>query len=183
MRRKHNFMKEIELKILNIDVKKITKKIFGLGGKRILPTTLAAEEFFDFSDFRLEKKMDLLRLRKMGKKSYLTLKLLREKKKYRVADEFEIEVNDFRATEKILLGLGFICFKHREKRRTSYRLGKIILEIDEYPQIPPYLELEGSKKDIDKWLKLLCLEDKKTTNMTASEVIEFYKKDPTNLKF
>ena len=36
---------------------------------------------------------------------------------------------------------------YQENRRASFTLGDVELELDEWPMIPPYLEIEGSARD------------------------------------
>jgi hypothetical protein len=39
-----------------------------------------------------------------------------------------------------------LCVK-QENRRTSFELDGVCLELDEWPMIPPYLEIEGDARD------------------------------------
>lgn len=57
--------------------------------------------------------------------------------------ELEIEVSDFAATAELLARLGFVAKTYQETRRTSYVLDGARLDIDEWPLLPAYLEIEG----------------------------------------
>jgi adenylate cyclase, class 2 len=60
--------------------------------------------------------------------------------------EIEVGVDDFAANT--LLGmLGFSPKSYQETKRCSFILDGAQVEIDTWPQIPPYLEIEASSKD------------------------------------
>ncbi len=66
------FMQEIEVKILEIDRKKIEKTLTDLGAEKIFDGGIQTI-FFDFEDGRIVKAKDVLRLRKEEDKVELTL--------------------------------------------------------------------------------------------------------------
>ena len=173
-------MKEIEIKILNINEKEITKKLLKLGAKKI-STKLIIEKHFDFNDNKISKNKESFRLRKIGDKVELTYKNSGTKdKNFKIREETEIELKDFKTMNKIIQKLGLKCIKYREKKRTSFKLNKLKFEIDKYPKIPSYLEIEGSKKDIKEILKLLGFNINQTVSFGATKVLEYYK---ANSKF
>jgi len=176
-------MKEIELKVLEINKKLMIKKLLALGAKKVMKRTLFVEKIYDFSDRRLDKHLHLLRLRQEGKKIFFTFKKLREKSKFRVADEYQVEVNDYKTMEDILAGLNFVLLNHREKYRTTFKLGRAMIEIDEYPKIPVFLEIEANKKDLVRALQALDIPFSRTTNMVNKQVIDHYGLDGKLLKF
>ena len=66
-------MREIEVKILEINRKKVEETLTDLGAKKILDSDLQTI-FFDFKDGRIIKAKDVLRLRKDENKTELTYK-------------------------------------------------------------------------------------------------------------
>jgi len=176
-------MKEIEVKVLNIDVKAIERKLRSFGVKKIKSNELMKEMIFDYPDYRIKKGENLLRLRKIGHDNILTFKHSVEKQKFRVAEEYELKVDDGEKMKSIFFGLGLILTKTREKKRTTYKFGNVFFEIDRYPQIPTYLELEGPKVEINNWIKRLEIDPKRVTNMNVSEVIRFYGIEEDGLVF
>ena len=59
--------------------------------------------------------------------------------------------------------IGLERYAHQEKDRTSYAFKKWAFDIDEYPDMPPFLEIEGiSEKHIQESLELLGLESNRT---------------------
>ena len=177
-------MKEIELKILGINPAEITKKLAKLGATKN-KTVLISETIFDLSKNITSKKGDLFRIRKVGNIIEITYKYFLGPKntKFLMAEEIETEVKDFKKIKKIINLLGFKCLKNRQKKRTSFKLGKVKIEIDKFPEIPAYLEIEGSKKEILTTIKLLGLENNKTTNKTATQVLKLYKANYKIQKF
>lgn len=85
--------------------------------------------------------------------------------------------------EKILTLLGFKVTKHHEKYRTSFVKDHVKFEIDEHPGIPPYLEIEGSPKDITASVKALGYRMQDTCNLTASQVLKKYGRPENTITF
>jgi len=176
-------MKEIELKILNIDKEAITNKLIELGATKA-PTVYVKEKVFDFSDHRLSNNYELLRVRTVGDKTEITYKKKSPDKSFLKCEEIETEVKDFDKICQIILSLGcFSITQDRDKKRTSFVKGNLKFEIDEFPDIPPYLEIEGPPEEIKEVVKLLGYSMDQTTNKISPEVIKSYGKDPSLLKF
>lgn len=57
--------------------------------------------------------------------------------------EIEEPVASFDNTAALLAHMGFCARAYQENRRHSFRLGQAQLEIDTWPRIPPYLEIEA----------------------------------------
>jgi adenylate cyclase class IV len=79
-------------------------------------------------------------------------------------EEIEINVSDFNKTAELLDKIGFIEKFYQENKRIRYQLDDIEFDIDFWPQLDPYLEIEAhSWEKIDEAIKLLELnpEDKR----------------------
>jgi len=79
-------------------------------------------------------------------------------------EEIEVEVSNFEKTAEILNKIGLKEKFYEENRRIRYQLDDIEFDIDFWPGLEPYLEIEApSWKKIDKAIKMLNLnpEDKK----------------------
>ena len=61
-------------------------------------------------------------------------------------NETEVVVGDFEAAGELLRRMGFEAKSYQENRRESFELAGARLEIDEWPRIPPYLEIEGDSR-------------------------------------
>lgn len=139
-------MREIEVKILDINRQKIEQKLLHLGAKKIFEGEIYAL-FFTKDDTPVEEDIHTIRLRKMGEKAFLTVKKKINHPIAKVREEHEVEVSSFPETKKILEVLGFNLCKQMRKKRTSYALNKVHFEIDkhtdEYSYVPEYLEIEA----------------------------------------
>ncbi|MBN2458045.1 CYTH domain-containing protein [Candidatus Woesearchaeota archaeon] len=151
-------MKEIEVKILDINRKEVVEKLISLGAKKIFDGEIYAL-FFDFPDKTGKKNTDnpernskkTIRLRKMGDKVFLTIKEPIEHDAVKIREEHEVEVSDFEKTRKILESLGLSEWLTMKKHRTSYLVEDVHFELDkhhdQYEYVPEFLEIEA--RDID----------------------------------
>jgi adenylate cyclase class 2 len=145
-------MEEIEITYIDIDTKKIEEKLLALGAEKVGDFHYK-RIIFDYPDFRLDKEASWVRLRDEGDKVTLTFKKrlgenLRDKLD---GDEgmYEREtiVSDFEATREILLKIGLTEKMYQENKRTRYMLDGVECDIDTWPLLDPYLEIEGSDWD------------------------------------
>jgi adenylate cyclase class 2 len=60
--------------------------------------------------------------------------------------ETEVVVGDFETANEPLRRMGFEAKSYQENRRESFELAGARLEIDRWPLIPPYLEVEGDSR-------------------------------------
>jgi len=167
-------MEEIEVKFLNIDTASMEKKLKAIGAEKVFEK-LYKRRVFDYPDLRLHKKGAWIRLRDEGEKITLTYKERIGMKTYDgktnddSMEEIEIEVSNFEKTAELLNHIGFIEKFYQENRRIRYQLKDIEFDIDTWPQIEPYLEIEApSWEKIDEAIKLLGLnpEDKRIFSTT-----------------
>ncbi|OGZ65980.1 MAG: hypothetical protein A3C50_03080 [Candidatus Staskawiczbacteria bacterium RIFCSPHIGHO2_02_FULL_43_16] len=61
--------------------------------------------------------------------------------------EIEIEVSDLQKAKDFLEELGLVAFRQQEKKRHTFKLGEVIVDIDTWPSIPTYVELEGPNEE------------------------------------
>ena len=86
----------------------------------------------------------------------------------------EIEVSDFEKTNQIMNMLGYEHSMYQENKRTIYKLGEIEFDIDTWPMIPTYLEIEGKNKEqVEKMIEKLNVDKEK---LSLDKVSEIYKK-------
>jgi len=172
-------MKEVEVKIIEIDRGKVETKLMSLGATKTLDDDVGTL-FFDFPDNSISKVKDLLRLRRIGSRTALTFKKFVENDSAKVRVEYEVLVSDFEATSSILQALGLIPTLRMEKHRTSYRM-KDGVEVDidkytrQYSHIPTLLEIEGADTPtIHAHAKLLGFEPEQCKSWTTFDLIAYY---------
>lgn len=138
-------MKEVEVKIRNIEKDDIIKKIVALGATKVFSGKVV-DFRFDTPDRDLSRQGKALRIRQKGKYIYLNLK---GKKKSRESiigrDEIGVKISNFRTMQRILNELGYIKIFELFKYRTEYRIDDINFDIDEYIGLDPILEIEDRK--------------------------------------
>ena len=159
---------EIEERILEIDKDKIIKKLEELGA------TKAGEWFYKryTYDFTPKRENQWLRLRTNGVETTLTYKNV-ETRELDGTKEFEIEVSDFEETNKMLEVLGYKYKNYQETKRIRYYLNNVEVDIDTWPMIPTYMELEGPSVEKVKELEdLLEVDKSKITTLYADEIAE-----------
>ncbi|OVE75070.1 hypothetical protein BVX95_00260 [archaeon D22] len=173
---------EIEIKILDIDSVKIKEKLLKIGAKD-LGEKFLREITFDYPTKSKQKIKTMLRLRTEGKKTFLTYKERNEVDEFLDVNEYETEVGDDNTILTIFEKIGLNKRNFREKTRHSFKLDNVNIEIDKYPTIPAYMELEGDRKTIEKTLSLLGYKISDGCNLVASQVLQKYGEDPSNQMF
>lgn len=140
--------------------------------------------YFDKNDeFKSSDKV--LRLRKHNDKVYLAYKGPRIKDgNLLVREEYEPEVSDFETSEKIIEHLGFSPVQMTEKTREKFTLEEyhhVKIELDHYPFIGYYFEVEGERDDVLAVIETLgfSMDDAVAKNCTEL-FFEYLKKN--NLK-
>lgn len=89
--------------------------------------------------------------------------------------ETEIEVSNINEANNLLEVLGFVYKSYQEKERMTYSLDGYELDIDTWPGIPAYVEVEGkSKNDLENILNKLGYSIEDTISCTADEIYEKY---------
>ena len=133
---------EYEVRILDIDVDQVRKKIEDLSAT--FEWDLVQKRYvYDFIP-KVDSKW--IRLRTNGIKSTLTVKNL-VSSEIDGTQELEIEVDDFEKTNMILNELGYQAKGYQENRRIQYTFKGVEIDIDYWPMIPTYLEIEASSED------------------------------------
>ena len=176
-------MKETELKVLEINIEEEEKKLKNLGFEKI-GEGIVLEKTFDTEDKTLKKKKQLLRLRSIHGEIELTFKEKKEKHPFlKLREEKEVKVNSYGQMQEILESLGYSCMAAREKKRISYKLKNLKIDIDEYPGAKPYMEIEGTEEEVIKMLKKLNHPLEKTTKKSANQILKLYKLNTKELFF
>jgi adenylate cyclase class 2 len=134
---------EHEAKVLDIDPDAVKGRILTAGARHVAGPRLMRRYVYDIVPGDMGK---WIRLRDTGTETTLCVKEIRSDD-IDGTREVETAVGDFAAANELLGLLGFTPKSYQENRRTSFALGNVQLELDEWPLIPPYLEIEGETKD------------------------------------
>ena len=181
------YMEEKEVKFLNIDPTLIQKKLKKIGAKFCFDL-IYKRKVFDYPDLRLDKNGAWVRVREEGDKIKMSFK-----KRIGMGDggaindkgmeEIEIEVDDFNKAAKILLNIGLIEKHYTENRRIRYKLNNIEFDIDFWPKLKPFLEIEApSWKKIDSVILLLGLNPKDRKIFSTYQIYKMNRIDCNDYK-
>lgn len=133
---------EFEARFLAIDVPTVTARLQSLGAIRHQPRTLMRRIVFKNND--ITAKGGWLRLRDEGHQVTLTYKQAADAPSgIDTTLEAEIIVSHFDDTRRLLEAMGFEPLRYQENYREEWRLGDLRFDIDTWPDLPTYLEVEG----------------------------------------
>jgi predicted adenylyl cyclase CyaB len=165
-------VKEIEVKIRNIDKKKIIEKILGFGATKIFSGRVV-DYRFDTIDRDLSRKGKALRIRQKGKYVYLNLKGKKKSQDNMTnREEIGVRISNFKIMQRILNELGMIKIFELDKFRTEFRFNDIKFDIDEYVGLEPILEIESdSYEKVQEYIKKLGIEGEDLGRIYIREII------------
>lgn len=174
-------MKELETRIIDIDVDDIRKKLKDLGAKQVKAED-QINELYDFEDGRLLSKKGYARVRTVFDKItnketvFMTTKKMLSQDTFKVMEENEVIVDNNEMARKIFTSLGLVLIQSINKYRESYRLENALIEIDinDKSFCPfPYIEIEtDSVENLDKVVKLLGYTLEDTTSKTIYDILK-----------
>lgn len=218
---------ELEMKILNINEKELSKKIEKLGGKYISTSKQYLYVYdlmyinqryhsylYELSNetLKLRKNIDLEKIKnlfidnyKMTPKKWIRLRktveenangnqketttltikhiLKNDNSGIQQMKETEILVNSLEETNELLENLGFSYRSYQEKKRIKYILNEHEIDIDTWPKLPTYFEVEGKdKKDLENLLNLLGYSFEEAVSCTVDEIYQTIGMDINNMK-
>lgn len=97
--------------------------------------------------------------------------------------ETEIFVNSLEETNELLENLGFSYRSYQEKRRVKYILNEHEIDIDTWPGLPTYFEVEGKdKNDLESILSILGYSFDDAVSCTADEIYKEIGMDINNMR-
>jgi len=155
---------EIETKILDVDVPEILKKLNDLRAKKILETRF---KVYWYRPKGTKEGSDLwfLRIRSNSEnENEVTWKaksdILGTARKHK---EINFKIAEPEKLADLFRELGLENYAYQEKNRISFVFKDWRFDIDQYPNMPAYLEIEGkSETHIQKAITLLGLSKHKT---------------------
>lgn len=137
---------EIEAKFIEIPAD-FRDRLKSVGAVCVKEERVMRRRNFDTPDRQLLKKNGWIRVRDEGGKITLSYKQLQDRT-ITGTQEVNVVVNDFDATCHFLEAAGFASYTYQETKRESWKLGDTEIEIDTWPWIPSYIEIEAASEDI-----------------------------------
>jgi len=176
-------MKEIEVKILEVNVEEVVRHLKELHAEKTFEGELDVI-FYDYPDQYFKKQNKRLRLRRGGDIVELTFKkkLSEKTDKVAVAEEFQVEVTDFETMRTILGELNMVEVRHYKKRRQTWALRseKMVFTVDVLMEgIPAFMEIEGPSEEIVyEWVRRFGFQDADARAWSGSDVLRHYGVEP-----
>lgn len=144
-------MKELEIHFLEIDVEKFQKTLNDVRAVKIIDTMIKDVIYEYPLDPEWQKKHKRVRVRDDGQQIELCYKERDESNVFGANEEIETIVSNKKEISDILLALGLRVKRVAEKRRIRYLLdSNIKVDIEYWPKIPPYIEIEGENEEAVK---------------------------------
>jgi adenylate cyclase class 2 len=140
-------MEEIEAKFLDVNIEELKNKLQKLEAIFVGSFDYKRKSY-DFAGLPLADKHAWVRVRDEGDKVVMTYKQRMEANSETMRDggmkEVEIVVSDFNLADQFLQSIGMIEKFYEENKRERYILDDVEVDIDTWPMIAPYIELEGN---------------------------------------
>jgi adenylate cyclase class 2 len=149
-----------------------------------LPAILFTDEFYQIVNDYDTNPNKWIRLRESNGKTTITLKQIFNRKvvdgvRYHSISsvkEIEVQIDDVEKGDMLLHELGYYHKNYQEKKRISYLLpNKIEIDIDFWPHIPPYMEIEAPTEElVYKTVKKLGFSSNDAVSLNADDVYTHY---------
>lgn len=173
-------MKEIETRIINIDVDLMRSKLLSICARQVKVEN-QINNIYDFPGRKLLNAKGYARVRVVenmltNKTHYfMTTKKLISQKTYKIMEEHEIEISNDVEGKNIFTSLGLELVQSIKKYRESYKYKNTLIEIDINDEsfCPfPYIEIESSNEDeLLEVITLLGYTLKDTTSKSIYEIL------------
>ncbi len=167
--------KEIEIKFRVGNVRPLNQRLRKAGFRLVTPRTHETNTLYDLPGRILQKRGELLRLRKYGREWLLTHKAKGKAGRHKTRVETETKTADGAKMEAILHALGFAPTFRYEKFRAEWSDGKGHVVVDETP-IGNFGEIEGASRWIDRTARTLQIEQTNYLTKTYSELFFEWKR-------
>jgi len=177
---------EIETKVLNIDAQDIKEKLISMGAEKIQDTRLIVD-WYRTKGVKEGEDEWFLRIRSNSEgvhevtwKARSTIQGTTRKHK-----EINFPISQQEMLADLFEEIGLEKYAHQEKDRTTYSLKDWTFDIDQYPKMPAYLEIEGtSEEHVKEAMELLGIKNNPTwANGERILIQDTYKLDWYDMRF
>lgn len=159
---------EIEATFIEINKDELRAKIKSLGGKLLQPETLMRRVVFDTGEH------SFVRVRDEGNKIVITYKYVHETSLLGT-EEINLEVNDYDSAVAFLKKIGLKPKADQETLREEWELDGVELDIDTWPWLPTYVEIEGSSAEaVEAVVEKLGFDMKNAHYGSVDEIYKLY---------
>jgi predicted adenylyl cyclase CyaB len=167
---------EIEIKFF-IEKDILEQRLQVLGATIATPRRLMRRQLFWFPLSQRKPDFEqIARVRDEGNCITMTLKQTPSgERNMSSVQELEVVVSDFDAAVQIFTMSGYEPMTYQENRRTSWKFEGCSIEIDEWPGLPVYAEIEApSEAELKRVAGLLSIDE---TSFMCCSVFDLYQKE------
>lgn len=142
-------MEEFEIKFLEVDVPALEQKLLEIGAEKVGEFDYTRTIFYMTED-HVGGRDGWIRVRTDGTETTLTFKKsIKEKAgdgtmRNVGMNEIEVTVDDYEKTCALIKAMGLKINKTEKNKRIRYTKGDVAFDIDFWPQLPTYLEIEST---------------------------------------
>ena len=159
---------EYEYRIINVSPYEACKKLKSLGATYV--GRLKQKRLI--YDYIPKKDHEIIRLRTNGEKTTLAYKIF-ESTDISGTKEIEVNVSSFEETNEILERMGHIARSRQENNRIRFMYKEAEIDIDTWPIIGTYVEVEGKdEKHVMEVIESLGFDNKEKTGDAAFELYQ-----------
>lgn len=136
---------EFELKFL-ADHDAIRAKLVLLGADCIRKRCLMRRYVFSLQPIDGQERW--IRVRDEGEYVTLTLKSFDASKRINSVEELELKISDFDTMTQMLQVMGYDASSYVENYREIWKLHDVLIMLDEWPWLDPFVEIEGKSQEV-----------------------------------
>lgn len=167
-------MREVELKSVVDDVPARRALVEAAGGKLVYAGRLL-DRRYDYPDRSLTIRDHVLRLRIYESGGVREAMLdwkgeTRYEHGFKVREEVSTPADDADGLAQILEMLGFVVTIQVDREIAQYELGDAVVRFEEYPEMDPLVEVEGTPEAIEQAISLIGLP---RTGFTSERLTDF----------
>jgi len=166
--------REIEAKFLEVDKEVLIAKLRSLGAEDLGEDFLREIIFYDKDKNWLKEGKQFIRIRETKNGALLTYKH-HQHATAAGTEEIEFKIDNTQKATDFLIALGLVRVRNNEKRRHTFKFQGATVDIDTWPKVPTYVEIEGpSESNIREVSEKLGFDWSKAVFDNAMRTIEKY---------
>jgi len=136
------------VRFLEIDEAALKDKLRSLGAVDHQEDFLREMIFYDQALHWQTAERKFVRIRQTQKGTFVTFKHNEEDSATGTKEiEFKVDSSETEKVKNFLEEIGLVMFREQEKKRHSFDLQGVLVELDTWPEIPTYVELEGPSEE------------------------------------
>lgn len=164
---------EIEAKFIELPGD-IRERLVRAGATCVKEERIMRRRNFDTPDRRLLQTNGWIRVRDEGGKITMSYKQMQDRT-LTGTKEVNVTVNSFDETCHFLETVGFASYTYQETKRESWKLGETEIEIDTWPWVPSFLEIEApNEHELWEVVDKLALNKEQATFGSVEIVYQHY---------